>query len=259
VLPLGQVGDRHGTRTVGVPLKDTFFSYMAGRSRYGKTELGLVQFIHLARAGHGGLFLDPHADAIAEIKHYLTDPEIRDRVVEINLAGPAARQRQPGWNPLAMAGHPLEAAEAKVEALVDAFASALQWDERNTRALALTTQSAQALIELSIKLPAEAAPTLFPDLDAARQSRVARGDPAARLGPDPAVLHRALPAPAGRGDHARHQPHRPPPCLDPGRRAARVIDQHLQHRRGDGRGQDRPGLPRLGRHPRPAAGQLHRL
>jgi hypothetical protein len=144
-----------------VPLKDTFFSYMAGRSRYGKTELGLVQFIHLARAGHGGLFLDPHADAIAEIKHYLTDPVIRDRVIEINLAGTAARQHQPGWNPLAMAGEPPEAAEAKVEALVDAFASALQWDERNTRVLALTTQSAQALIELSIKLPAEAAPTLF--------------------------------------------------------------------------------------------------
>jgi hypothetical protein len=161
LLPLGQVSDRHGTRTVGVPLKDTFFSYMAGRSRYGKTELGLVQFIHLAHAGHGGLFLDPHADAITEIKHYLTDPEIRDRVIEINLAGPAARQRQPAWNPLAMAGQPTEAAEAKVEALVDAFASALQWDERNTRALALTTQSAQALIELSIKLPAEAAPTLF--------------------------------------------------------------------------------------------------
>ena len=60
-----------------------------------------------------------------------------------------------------MAGHPPEVAEAKVEALVDAFASALQWDERNTRALALTTQSAQALIELSMKLPGEAAPTLF--------------------------------------------------------------------------------------------------
>jgi hypothetical protein len=82
LLPLGQVSDRHGTRIVGVPLKDTFFSYMA--PRYGKTELGLVQFIHLARSGHGGLFLDPHADAIAEIKHYLTNPEIRDRVVEIN-------------------------------------------------------------------------------------------------------------------------------------------------------------------------------
>ncbi|UTI63925.1 hypothetical protein NBH00_21600 [Paraconexibacter antarcticus] len=161
LLPLGRVRDRHGERVVGVRLEDTFFSYMAGRSRYGKTELGLVQFIHLMRSGHGGLFLDPHADAITEIKHYLTDHGLRDRVVEINLSGPQARERQPGWNPLAMHGHPPEAAEAKVEALVDAFASALQWDERNTRALALTTQATQALIDLSIKLPAETAPTLF--------------------------------------------------------------------------------------------------
>jgi hypothetical protein len=161
LLPLGRVRDRRGERTVGVPLKDTFFSYMAGRSRYGKTELGLVQFIHLARAGHGGLFLDPHADAIATIKQYLADARVRDRVIEINLSGPAARVSQPGWNPLAMHGHPRHAAEAKVEALVDAFASALQWDERNTRALALTTQATIALIDLAVRLPADCAPTLF--------------------------------------------------------------------------------------------------
>ena len=161
LLPLGWVRDRRGQRTVGVPLKDTFFSYMAGRSRYGKTELGLVQFIHLARTGHGGLFLDPHADAIHTIKQYLTDPGVRDRVIEINLSGPAARISQPGWNPLAMHGHPPEAAEAKVEALVDAFASALQWDERNTRALALTTQATQALVDLARRLPADCAPTVF--------------------------------------------------------------------------------------------------
>lgn len=161
LLPLGVVRDRRGQRVAGVPLADTFFSYMAGRSRYGKTELGLVQFIHLARSGHGGLFLDPHADAIAAIKPYLTDPGLRDRVIELNLSGPQARLGQPGWNPLAMHGHPREAAEAKVEALVDAFASALQWDERNTRALALTTQATQALIDLATQLPREVAPTLF--------------------------------------------------------------------------------------------------
>ncbi|XAY03967.1 hypothetical protein DSM112329_00793 [Paraconexibacter sp. AEG42_29] len=161
LLPLGRVRDRHGERVVGARLEDTFFSYMAGRSRYGKTELGLVQFIHLARSGRGGLFLDPHADALAEIKNYLTDEDISRRVVEVNLSGQAARERQPGWNPLAMAGLPVEAAEGKVEALVDAFASALQWDERNTRALSLTTQAAQALIELSMKVPADTAPTLF--------------------------------------------------------------------------------------------------
>ena len=96
LLPLGRVRDRRGDRTVGVALKDTFFSYMAGRSRYGKTELGLVQFIHLARAGHGGLFLDPHADAIQVIKTYLTDSGVRDRVIEVNLSAPPPASRSPG-------------------------------------------------------------------------------------------------------------------------------------------------------------------
>ena len=161
LVPLGRVTGERGERIVGVRLQDTFFSYTAGRSRYGKTELAIGQFIHLVRSGHGGLFLDPHEDALARIKPYLTEPEIAGRVVEINLAGHAARRRQPGWNLFSMTGLSAEQAERKVEAVVDAFASALQWDERNNRALTLITQAAQALIELAQRLPDELAPTLF--------------------------------------------------------------------------------------------------
>ncbi|HTU85119.1 MAG TPA: hypothetical protein VMF57_06060 [Solirubrobacteraceae bacterium] len=161
LVPLGRVSGEHGERLVGLRLADTFFSYTTGRSRYGKTELAIGQFIHLVRSGHGGLFLDPHEDAIGRIKAYLTDPDLARRVVEINLAGPAARRTQPGWNLFSMAGLPMERAEQKVEAVVDAFASALQWDERNNRALTLITQAAQALIELAIRLPDGLAPTLF--------------------------------------------------------------------------------------------------
>jgi len=140
--PLGEPGER----LVGVSVAETFFSYMAGRSRYGKTETAIGQFVHLARAGHGGLFLDPHADAIAEIKHYLTDEGVRERVVEINLADRGSEQRQPGWNLFSVEGLKPHEADDRVEATVDAFASALRWDERNTRALNLTTQAAQALM-----------------------------------------------------------------------------------------------------------------
>jgi hypothetical protein len=161
LIPLGKVAGPAGERLAGVPVAETFFSYMAGRSRYGKTETAIGQFVQLARTGHGGLFLDPHADAITEIKTYLTDPGVRERVVEINLADRGADQAQPGWNLFAAHGLPPHQAADKVEAVVDAMASTLRWDERNTRALNLATQAAQALVELAQSLPAELAPTIF--------------------------------------------------------------------------------------------------
>ena len=66
LIPLGRVQDERGERRVGLRLQDSFFTYTAGRSRWGKTELALTQFLHLVRSGHGGLFLDPHEDAIAK-------------------------------------------------------------------------------------------------------------------------------------------------------------------------------------------------
>jgi hypothetical protein len=161
LIPLGKITEHTGERTVGVPVKGTFFAYMAGRSRYGKTETAIGQFIALARAGHGGLFLDPHSDAIKDIKPYLTDPGIRERVVEINLADTGHDTHTPAWNLFALEHRTRTEAAGKVEAFVDALAAALRWDERNTRALNLTTQAAQALIELALALPAELAPTIF--------------------------------------------------------------------------------------------------
>jgi hypothetical protein len=158
LLPLGKVENEAGERMVGVPLRDTFFFYMAGRSRFGKTETGIGQFLHLARSGRGCLFLDPHIDAIQRIKGYLTGEGLRDRVVEINLADPG---RQPGWNLFAVAGRPAIRTAGQVDAVVDAFASALRWDEVNARALNLTSQAAQALIDLARQLPPELAPTIF--------------------------------------------------------------------------------------------------
>jgi hypothetical protein len=156
LLPLGRITTETEQRMVGVPLKDTFFSYMAGRSRYGKTETALGQFVHLARSGHGCFLLDPHEDAIQRAKHYLAHADLRERVIEVNLA--AGPDRQPGWNLFAAHGRQ---DEQVIDAVVDAFASTLRWDETNTRALNLTTQAAQALIQLTRRLPVELAPTVF--------------------------------------------------------------------------------------------------
>ncbi|HEU5061730.1 MAG TPA: hypothetical protein VFT79_01100 [Solirubrobacterales bacterium] len=158
LLPLGKVETEAGERTVGVHLGDTFFSYMAGRSRFGKTETAIGQFLHLARTGHGCLFLDPHHDAIERIKGYLTEEGLRERVVELDLTD---SERQPAWNLLATAGRSPARAAGQVDAVVDAFASALRWDEVNARALNLTTQAVQALCDLARRLPPELAPTIF--------------------------------------------------------------------------------------------------
>ena len=161
LIPLGHLAADGGERLVGVRVADTFFSYCAGRSRYGKTELAVGQFLHLVRAGHGGLFLDPHEDAIEKIKLHLTEAGLRERVVEINLAAGSASERQPGWNLFDLGAPDASEAEARVEAVVDAFASALRWEERNARALNLTTQAAQALTAVARVLPAELCPTIF--------------------------------------------------------------------------------------------------
>lgn len=79
-------------------------------------------------------------------------------MIEIDLAGRRAAERQPAWNLFELAG---EDAEGRVEAVADAFASALRWDERNTRALNLTTQAALALGAVGQHLPAELQPTIF--------------------------------------------------------------------------------------------------
>jgi hypothetical protein len=125
------------------------------------TEKGLGQFLAAAYAGMGCMFIDPHADAVARIKPYLTDPKVRDRVIEINLSPRGRRARQAGWNLFDMQGRSAEDIEAKVSAVVESFASTLKWTEMNNRAQTLTTMTAQALCELALVLPPELAPTLF--------------------------------------------------------------------------------------------------
>jgi hypothetical protein len=158
LIPLGRVGANGNGQIVGVRTADTFFSYIAGRSRYGKTELAVAQFVHVVRSGHGGLFLDPHGDALERIRPYLNEPTLRRKVVEIDL-GPGRRSALPGWNLFELGGD--GDGEERVEAIVDAFSTALEWGERSSRAINLTTQAATALVSIARVLPAELAPTIF--------------------------------------------------------------------------------------------------
>lgn len=158
LIPLGRINTESGEQIVAVQAADTFFTYIAGRSRYGKTEAAIAQFAHLVRAGHGGLFLDPHGDGLERIEPYLA--EVRERVVRIDLGPGSSPADQPGWNLFEFGGDAVES-EARVEAVVDAFASALEWGERSTRAINLTTQAAAALATIAQRLDSELAPTIF--------------------------------------------------------------------------------------------------
>lgn len=157
VIPLGKVGTNGSEHILGVRAEDTFFSYIAGRSRYGKTELAIAQFVHLMRTGHGGFFLDPHGDALERIRPHLSEPELRRRVVEIDL-GPGHAAAQPGWNLFQLGGD--DGGEERA-AMVDAFSSVLEWGERSTRAINLTSHAAAALVSIAKVLPPELAPTIF--------------------------------------------------------------------------------------------------
>ena len=156
LIPLGRVS---GEGILAVRAADTFFTYIAGRSRYGKTETAIAQFVHLVRTGAGGLFLDPHGDALERIRPYLVEPEVASRVVEIDVS--AAARELVGWNLFELRGANDAEAEARVTAIVDAFASTLKWDDRSTRAINLTTQAASALAHIARTLPPGLAPTIF--------------------------------------------------------------------------------------------------
>lgn len=148
VLPLGMVRDEE-ERMAGIPMDGLFFLYLPGRARWGKSELALNMFLHVAlRARLGALFIDPHEQAIERAKAYLTNEA--DRVVEINLAG---RRPQPGWNLLSMEGLAEEDLPEKLQAFSNALAAVQGWSSKtNSRAFNLAMQAAAVLLELNRQL-----------------------------------------------------------------------------------------------------------
>jgi hypothetical protein len=160
LLPLGWVRDpAGGWRPAGVPKDLTLFELNLGQSGSGKSTRVEAQFIHLALSGEGGMYLDPHALSLERIKPYLGP--VADRILEINLSGRGTNLRQAGWNLLSMEGRGPADVEYRVAAVVDSFASALNWTDQNNRAKTLTQMSAQALCELNLQLPPHRQATIF--------------------------------------------------------------------------------------------------
>jgi hypothetical protein len=133
--------------------------YLAGRACISthNTTGAVNRFLHWALCTpHGGLFLDPHVDALQDMLPFLV--EVADRLLIVNLAD---RDKQGGWNLCSMAGRSRADIEGRVDAIVDSVATVTGWGERNGRALNLISQAAKSVIELAVLLPADLQPTIF--------------------------------------------------------------------------------------------------
>ena len=137
--------------------------YLAGRACIPthNTELALVQFVHAAVIERAGaLFFDPHQDAIARVKPYLSD--VADRVIEINLARRGMDSTHVAWNLLSMEGLGLERLAERAAAVIDSFAVGAGWSGRSAgRTMAILSNAVYSLLYLALRLPGELQPTIF--------------------------------------------------------------------------------------------------
>ena len=157
VLPLGLVRSGGAEREVGIAAADlTGPVYVSGRARSGKTWLLEAMAIHLAAAGAGFCFLDPHADAATELTQYLAG-----RMHDLLLVDLSRQNRQVGLNPLECHDH-RDVADV-VSRIVGAFQAAYGWGDRtHPRLMNLTRMATQALVEANLhEGPGRRQATLF--------------------------------------------------------------------------------------------------
>ncbi|MFE5753827.1 ATP/GTP-binding protein [Streptomyces massasporeus] len=145
-------GIHHGpdgrSRLIATYAEETLFEVGVGKAGGGKTERALAQAIGYAHAGGGLLFLDPHRDSWPRAAPFLAHPHLARRIalIDLNTAGPASLLSS--WNPLAM--HRDAAAHDVVEAVTDAFASILGWDDATApRALTILTCALSVLVAVN--------------------------------------------------------------------------------------------------------------
>jgi hypothetical protein len=166
LLPLGYVTGTDGREFLaGVPLAYVLFGMFLGKSGYGKTEMSLIQAIALAYSGHGVMFLDPHGDGWRKAQRFLSHTSMYKRLWEIDLSITDPEAKVASWNPLSMQGREAKDIPKVVGAVVDSFASALNWGDTSGRAKTILTRSVQSLAYLSYKFAEaghpELAPTVF--------------------------------------------------------------------------------------------------
>ncbi|MGV9349324.1 ATP/GTP-binding protein [Streptomyces spiralis] len=136
------------SRLVATYAKETLFEVGVGKAGGGKTERALAQAIGWAHAGGGLMFVDPHRDSWPRALPFLAHDHLMQRIalIDLNANGPAPQVSS--WNPLGM--HQGQAAHEVVEAVTDAYAAALGWDDASApRALTILTAALAVLVAVN--------------------------------------------------------------------------------------------------------------
>ncbi|WP_432190002.1 ATP/GTP-binding protein [Streptomyces sp. Tue6028] len=135
-------------RLVATYAHETFFEVGVGKAGGGKTERALAQAIGWAHGGGGLMFVDPHRDSWPRAMPFLAHEAIMERIALFDLNGHGPAPQVSSWNPLAMQEG--QAAHEVVEAVTDAFASALGWDDANApRAITILGAALAVLVAVN--------------------------------------------------------------------------------------------------------------
>ncbi|RPF30280.1 ATP/GTP-binding protein [Streptomyces sp. TLI_185] len=135
-------------RLVATYAAETLFEIGIGKAGGGKTERALAQAIGWAHAGGGLIFVDPHRDSWPRAVPFLAHDHLMPRIALVDLNGLGPNPRVSSWNPLAM--HHGQTAHEVVEAIADAYASALAWDDASApRALTILTAALAVLVAVN--------------------------------------------------------------------------------------------------------------
>ncbi|MFE7077077.1 ATP/GTP-binding protein [Streptomyces sp. NPDC057620] len=135
-------------RQVATYAEETLFEVGVGKAGGGKTERALAQAIGWAHAGGGLVFIDPHRDSWPRAVTFLAHEALMPRIALIDLNALGRDPWLSSWNPLGM-DHGQKAHEV-VEAITDAYASVLAWDDATApRALTILTATLAVLVAVN--------------------------------------------------------------------------------------------------------------
>ncbi|HET6857468.1 MAG TPA: ATP/GTP-binding protein [Streptomyces sp.] len=136
------------SRLVATYTAETLFEIGVGKAGGGKTERALAQAIGWAHAGGGLMFVDPHRDSWPRAATFLAHDHLMQKVALIDLNAGGLSPMLSSWNPIAM--HHGQAPHDVVEAVTDAFASILGWDDATApRALTILTSALNVLVTMN--------------------------------------------------------------------------------------------------------------
>ncbi|MEU6375480.1 ATP/GTP-binding protein [Streptomyces sp. NPDC046909] len=131
-------------RLVATYAAETLFECAVGKAGAGKTERALAQAIAWAHASGALMFLDPHRDSWPRALPYLAHPPLMRRIALIDLNALGPNPLLSSWNPLSLQHG--QAPHEVTEAVTDAFASVLGWDDATApRALTILTAALSVL------------------------------------------------------------------------------------------------------------------